>query len=159
MSKHMLKGGYELILDDDDDWLADTFSLNPIVRRGRVTQVAITTSIHRLVLNAKPGSTVDHINNNALDNRKVNLRFVSLVQNEWNKQNKGYYYRQDRDKWKATASVGTKPNRRYIQLGYFETEIEAAFAVWEWRKKHRGEFAVMPPILATAVRDEDGLIV
>ena len=38
-------------------------------------------SIHRLVINAPKGMDVDHINGNGLDNRKENLRIVTVQQN------------------------------------------------------------------------------
>ncbi len=39
---------------------------------------------HRLVLNAKEGEIVDHINGDTLDNRRENLRFVTRSQNATN---------------------------------------------------------------------------
>lgn len=40
--------------------------------------------LHRLVVGAKQGEEVDHINRNKLDNRKENLRIVSHKENCWN---------------------------------------------------------------------------
>src|SRR3989338_4273955 len=40
--------------------------------------------MHRLILNAKNGQIIDHINHDCLDNRKGNLRFCSKEQNGQN---------------------------------------------------------------------------
>lgn len=37
--------------------------------------------MHRLVMKAKPGQQIDHINHNELDNRKENLRFCTQTEN------------------------------------------------------------------------------
>lgn len=44
----------------------------------------VNTGIHRVILDAPPGSTIDHINRNGLDNRKINLRFVTPSENSVN---------------------------------------------------------------------------
>ena len=44
----------------------------------------IATSLHRFVLSAMPGTEVDHINHDTLDNRRENLRIVTKSQNQQN---------------------------------------------------------------------------
>lgn len=46
--------------------------------------------IHRIVMGAKNGEIIDHINGNKLDNRKSNLRVVTKSQNNRNRDAKGY---------------------------------------------------------------------
>jgi hypothetical protein len=88
--------------------------------------------MHRLVLKAKSGQEVDHINGNPLDNRKSNLRFCTRSQNNMNakKRNKctskykGVDYRKEErgrnKKWRAR--IGS------TFIGYFYDEISAAKA-------------------------------
>lgn len=40
--------------------------------------------MHRVILNAPDGMTVDHINGNRLDNRRCNLRLATDAQNKCN---------------------------------------------------------------------------
>jgi len=44
--------------------------------------------LHRLIINAKDGDIVDHMDNDKLNNRKSNLRIVSIFQNAQNKNKK-----------------------------------------------------------------------
>ena len=44
--------------------------------------------LHRLIMNAKEGDIVDHINGQKTDNRKSNLRFCNVYQNGMNSTNK-----------------------------------------------------------------------
>ncbi|MGZ6360767.1 MAG: HNH endonuclease signature motif containing protein [Ktedonobacterales bacterium] len=47
---------------------------------------ATTTYLHRLIMDAPKGTTVDHINGDTLDNRRTNLRIVSNAENNANRQ-------------------------------------------------------------------------
>lgn len=51
--------------------------------------------LHRFLLGLGPGqkTQVDHANRDRLDNRKLNLRFVTSRQNHWNTGAKGYWKR------------------------------------------------------------------
>ncbi|OPX46409.1 hypothetical protein CLHUN_02250 [Ruminiclostridium hungatei] len=42
--------------------------------------------MHRLIMNAKPGYDIDHINHNTLDNRRCNLRAVPVGKNIQNRK-------------------------------------------------------------------------
>jgi len=73
---------------------------------------------------------IDHINGNGLDNRRENLRFVTIrinQQNQYrhrgaNKKSPGTVYIRRRNKWKSSIKIMGK----IMHLGYFNTEQEAA---------------------------------
>lgn len=100
--------------------------------------------MHRLIINAKDGDVVDHINHNGLDNRKYNLRICTTAQNEWNARKsprntsgvKGVNYDKSRNKWRARISY----NGKRIELGFFETKEEAEQARFKAEDELHGEF-------------------
>lgn len=56
--------------------------------------------LHRLVIQAKEGDIVDHLNGNKLDNRLVNLRVCTQKENNQNHKNiKGYAWDKSRNMW------------------------------------------------------------
>jgi len=90
------------------------------------------TLMHRLILDAKPGEIVDHINHNTLDNRLCNLRIVDASENQRNR----YRNRKGSSRFKGVSYAGGRRawlaqichrGRRY-RLGRFLTEQEAAAA-------------------------------
>ena len=94
--------------------------------------------LHRLILQSKKGLVVDHINRNGLDNRRSNLRVVTIQENLRNQIRpnnktgftgvaifKGYGY---------TAQI--KVNYKKIHLGVFKTAKEAYKARLEAEKKY-----------------------
>lgn len=97
--------------------------------------------MHRFVLDAKPGSEVDHINGNKLDNRKANLRFVTRSQNRQNQQGarkdsktgvRNVIYDERKRRFKVVLSIDGKV--RYF--GSFESLEEAEAAAKEARRKY-----------------------
>lgn len=87
-------------------------------------------SLHRLLMNAKIGQQVDHININILDNRKENLRICGNSLNSsnrkpYNKLNiKGVEYHKSQKKFSAYLRVN---NKQYHSPCYY-TKEEAMFA-------------------------------
>lgn len=104
--------------------------------------------MHRQILNAPPGSIVDHRYGNGLDNRKENLRIATISQNLYNRRKtskkttskyKGVHLKRESSKYAAAISC----NGKRIFLGYFENEIDAARAYDNAAKIYHGEFAVL----------------
>lgn len=104
-------------------------------------------SIHRVVMDAPNGMDVDHINGDALDNRKENLRICTRSENCRNKKVRS-------DSKSGYKGVNPNPNGRYqayigdptrksqhIHLGYHATKEEAARAYDKKAIELHGEFA------------------
>ncbi len=84
------------------------------IRRGK--------RMHRVIMNAPSNLVVDHINHDILDNRKCNLRLVTIQENARNrKKQTGIYKRKDGGKWQAQIMV----NYKNIKLGCYNTYQEA----------------------------------
>lgn len=91
-------------------------------------------SMHQLIMGkAEEGQVIDHINGSGLDNRKGNLRFATLSQNAQNREKEEGKYSSDysgvstcenEGKYRATISY----LRKYIHIGTYNSEIEAAKA-------------------------------
>lgn len=86
--------------------------------------------MHRVIMNAKPGEIVDHIDGNGLNNQKSNLRICTTSQNNRNVKHvrgvskyKGVYYKKGKN-W--TAHIKYDHTMQY--LGSFDTQEKAAIA-------------------------------
>jgi hypothetical protein len=96
------------------------------------------------IMPPQKGFVVDHKNNDSLDNRKENLRFATLSQNQHNKRKqtgnhrfKGIYFNK---RYKIySASINFNYKARHI--GYYKTDVEAAKAYDVVAKELFGEFA------------------
>ncbi len=89
-----------------------------------------TRSMHRTILGAPVGMTVDHINGDRLDNRRINLRLCTQIQNQGNKRipsNNSSGYKgvtKFNNKWRAM--IGVRGNMAHI--GLYNTKEDAALA-------------------------------
>ncbi|PGF00885.1 HNH endonuclease [Bacillus toyonensis] len=81
------------------------------------------------------GNEIDHLDRDPLNCRMSNLREVTPTQNQYNKIVKGYY--RDGRKWRARISI----DGLEVNLGSFDTEIEASTAYKQACIKHRGKYA------------------
>ncbi len=99
--------------------------------------------MHRLIMKAKPGDIVDHINGITLDNRRCNLRVCTQSENNKNMKlmitnTSGYKGVSSYDsRWRAYINV----NGKNIHLGYFNTKEEAHDAYCVAAIKYHGIFA------------------
>jgi hypothetical protein len=104
--------------------------------------------MHNLVIKPPPGCFLDHISQNALDNRKANLRIATHTQNVWHRRKfntpsrstyKGVDWVQKQKKWRARIRV----NGKRIYLGSFSDQIQAAKAYDQAARKFHGQFAAL----------------
>lgn len=135
-----LTNGLKAIVDDDlyseisnYKWYARSDGRNCYAARNmRVNEYSggnrRVIFLHHVIIGKLPkGLFVDHINGDQLDNRKINLRFVTARQNSQNRKCHregslvGTVYCKDKNRWRASITV----NRKAICLGYFNTEKEA----------------------------------
>lgn len=106
--------------------------------------------MHRVIIEAKKGESVDHINGNTLDNRKENLRICTAGQNKQNsgkpKNNtsgfKGVFWHKRSKKWEVKIGVDNKS----IWGGLFVDKIKGAKKYNEMAIKYHGEFALLNKI-------------
>jgi hypothetical protein len=113
------------------------------------TKISKLKYLHRVIMGAKSGEILDHINGNGLDCRKENLRFCSITQNNINSiktkyKNKeksskyrGVCFNKVLNKWQSNICI----NKCQTHLGVFESEVAAAKAYDSAAKKYFGEFA------------------
>jgi hypothetical protein len=91
-----------------------------------------------------PEKFIDHINGNESDNRIVNLREATALQNGRNIKKRvnntvglvGVSYDKERGKWIAQA----RENGRKKNLGRFNSQEEASAAYQSFARNHYGEF-------------------
>lgn len=135
---------YALVDDDDYDWINQwkwqarkiSHTINHelyyaartnYIERMNGTKKEKYYLMHRLIIGAKKGEIVDHINRNPLDNRKSNLRIVTHRQNMQNRIQKtsskypGVYFDKTKNRWRANITI----NKKRIHLGHYINEYDA----------------------------------
>ena len=152
------KGAIALIDDEDYEkiknhswcWHGDGYAARGYHQNGRI----VIEKMHHVIIGKAPkGMVVDHINGNKLDNRRCNLRFVTIQQNAFNSekktynrqvssQYKGVYWRRNRNKWTSYITVNGKKH----YLGLFVNEKDAAEAYNKAAKRLHGEYAKLNQI-------------
>lgn len=160
MIEVQLTQGKIALVDDEDYILVSGISWQPnygphtYYARGMLSrtlnngkQKAI--SMHRLIMDAKPGQQVDHINGNGWDNRRENLRFATNRQNQGNQRirkfsssYKGVCLHKRTNRWYANIKLSGKTK----YLGSYASEEAAAKAYNKAAKEFFGEFAKLNSI-------------
>jgi len=87
--------------------------------QGIVDKKPIT--LHVFLHGKKDGYDTDHINQDRLDNRKKNLRFLTRSQNMLNNKASGIGWCKKLKKWRARIMINYKDNH----LGYFDNKEDA----------------------------------
>lgn len=102
--------------------------------------------MHREIMNPSDVQIIDHKNGDRLDNRRNNLRIVTISQNVTNCSGRGgssgykgvFLNKSSKTpSWRALIKAAGKP----IHLGCFKTKEEAAMAYNKAALKYHGEFA------------------
>lgn len=149
-----LTRGYETIVDAVDADLSEhKWHANPswhtVYARRTVNKRVVL--LHRVILARmigrvlKSNEYVDHINGNALDNRRSNLRIATNSQNQMNQRTrtdntsgyKGVHWHKVACKWQARVKI----NGRYVSGGLYENVEDAAIAARRLREQLHREFA------------------
>ena len=151
--------GYESVIDAEDAYKVEGFNWTARVKMSRLgagpTKIYAYRQkakadgggvelMHRMLAGTPDGLFTDHINGDGLDNRKCNLRFATVTQNNRNCKRpiqntsgiKGVDWRESKGKWRAQIKV----NNRSLHLGYFDSAEDAAEAYAAGSRTFHGEF-------------------
>lgn len=157
----LTQGKVAIVDDADFDWLNQWKWFNASKRSPRAARNVPSQHrrqqmiyMHRVIMNASSDQIVDHINGDALDNRRSNLRIATLAENNRNRKRnstnqssnfKGVNFHKRDKRW--TASIGH--NGQSIYLGEFDKEIDAAAAYNDAARELFGEFARLNDLEST----------
>lgn len=153
MKKILLTQGQIALIDDQDLELINQYKwcahFKPKKNGGIYTAVHSSKSktilMHRLIMNAKEKTIVDHIDRNPLNNQRSNLRFANNISNAGNqglRSNntsgyKGVTWSKNKQVWRAQIGI----NRTIKNLGTYKTVELAAAAYDKAAQEYFGEFA------------------
>lgn len=104
--------------------------------------------MHRAILKPPPGTEVDHIDWNGLNNQRANLRIATRSQNNANQrccrkrrsQYKGVVLHES-GRWRAQTRMTIDGVRKGIHIGYFSSERDAALAYDAFMRRRFGDYA------------------
>lgn len=152
MKKYIqLKHGTAIIDEQDFDRISQ-FTWHSVDNDGTGSRYYATCSIrgkttymHRMVMGAQAGESIDHIDGNGLNNSRSNLRFVTQSENNLNQKirsdntsgHKGISWCPDREKYQVYVNI----NRKRKSLGRYRTLEEAIYVRDRAVKEHYGEFS------------------
>lgn len=137
------------IVDDEDFEIVSKYRWhlgtdNYVINRNHFNKKKKTIRMHRLVINAKDGQQLDHINGDRLDNRKCNLRFSTQHENSLNSRHPlgksgliGVWWCKKDNIWTANIQLDGK----CIYIGAYKVKEEAAYVRDQFAIQLHGEFA------------------
>lgn len=120
----------------------------PLVYAASKAVLRLTGSqyLHRYLLGVTdPQVKVDHENHNGLDCRRINLRLTTNQQNQFNRRSnvgstsqfKGVHWDPRKKRWRVRPKI----NGKYVHIGNFTDEVEAARAYDEAVANFQREFS------------------
>lgn len=142
MKKIRLVDGSVALIDDEDYDLVRGHRWT--AHKGYAVRSKDTKYMHNLVMETNDGMEVGHVNRDHMDNRRCNLRECTHAENMRNmtKQSgtssiyKGVSHHAPSGRWRAYVTVSGK----YISLGYYGNQEDAAVAYDKGALKHHGKF-------------------
>jgi len=146
----LTQGKFALVDDADFEWLnqwkwcADESGNTCYALRAKSCKVG-RIRMHCLIMGARQGYEIDHINDNGLDNKRLNLRFCTHAENHQkapkrkgcSSKYKGVHWNIGNNKWVAKIKV----NSKYIHLSCFKSEKKAGHCYDIAAIKYYGEHA------------------
>lgn len=150
------RNGGVVLIDDQDEGVARQFQWyrnSPdnsdrfyAMAKPYVNGKQPTIWMHRLILDAKKGQYVDHVNHDGMDNRRCNIRLCSQSQNNANNRcvvgisgYRGVYPVRRGSSWLAAI----QHHGITIRLGVFSDKVNAAIARDKAALHYFGEFATL----------------
>lgn len=130
----------ECIVDDDKYYELIKYKWHESIGYIKTHMNNTTMLIHRYLMKPEQGDLVDHINNNPLDNRVLNLRICDDSLNSHNRTIKEGKYRGVSKNGKNYAAKITKDKKQY-NIGTYKTQENAARAYDEKAKELYGQKA------------------
>lgn len=155
MKKIPLTRGQVALVDDEDfdylnqwKWFASFtkgkfYAVRNVPNRAKRQKMI---RMNRILMDAKDGYEIDHVDGNSLNNQRANLRACSHKENSRNKKFhskntsgfKGVTWHKGERRWRAQIGV----NYKKIVIGRFLTVEDAALAYDGAAKRFFGEFAL-----------------
>jgi len=148
----LTQGKIALVDDGDFEWLnqykwhaAKGGRTYYAVRKKKIDGKEQRLLMHRIILNTPKNKQSDHKDLNGLNNQRYNLRICTPQENMMNREYytdgyskfKGVSWDKARSKWRSYICI----NYKFIPLGRFISEIDAALAYDKACKRLFGEFA------------------
>lgn len=133
----LTQGKFAIVDDNDFEWIS---KIKWYARKDRNNYYAenhkgnrkSSTKMHRMIINAPEGFSVDHINGDGLDNQRKNLRLCTTEENTRNrdkqKNNTTGYKGVTIHKKTGLYQAQTTHHKKHVSFGYFKTAKEAARA-------------------------------
>lgn len=145
----LAQGKFTIVDAEDYDWLSQ-HKWYAHEERGRFyarrrRKDSTIVAMHREIMHPPKGLMCDHKDHNGLHNRKSNLPLCGKAENQYNRQQrtgcssryKGVDWHRGTNKWRA----GIRLNQKFIHLGLFDNETDAAIAYDDKAVKLFGKFA------------------